>query len=170
MNQSAPKASVELRAAAMENAPALIWMSDADYEGTYFNKTWLRFTGRTEEEELQGGWISGVHPDDRPAISAYRELLERREPFQAEYRLRRHDGEWRWMLDNGQPITGADGAFLGYVGTCIDITDRKTAEIAALRMREQSELAQEAADFGISTGMFSPGVSTGLLKCSLCTA
>jgi PAS domain-containing protein len=76
----------------LDQVPALVWMSGPDYSGSYFNKTWLDFRGRRLEEEVDGGWLSGVHPDDRPAIDAYSDALVRRAPFQAEYRLLRHDG------------------------------------------------------------------------------
>ena len=112
-----------------DSASVLIWMADVDGHCTYFNQTWLRFTGRSLAEESGDGWSAGVHPDDREAcVSHYREAFVRREPFQIEYRLRRHDGEYRWLLDSGVPRFAADGTFEGYIGTCIDITERRESE------------------------------------------
>lgn len=133
---------------AFDDVPVLIWLSEADYGGTHFNRTWLEFTGRTLEQEIGGGWMSGVHPDDIGAVEAYVDALKAREPFQAEYRLRRHDGEWRWMLDRGRPRIASDGSFNGYIGSCVDITERKEAEAALLRSQERLALAQEAASVG----------------------
>jgi PAS domain S-box-containing protein len=112
-----------------DSAPVLIWVADTEGRRTYINAVWLRFTGRPLERELGRGWAEGIHPDDlerRLAVS--REAFARREPFEAEYRLRRADGEYRWMLDHGVPRTGLDGAFEGFIGSCIDITDRREAE------------------------------------------
>lgn len=131
-----------------DDIPVLIWLSDADYSGTHFNRTWLEFTGRTLEQETSGGWMSGIHPDDLGAVEAYADALKARAPFQAEYRLRRHDGEWRWMLDSGRPRIASDGSFDGYIGACVDITERKEAEAALQRSQERLALAQEAASVG----------------------
>jgi PAS domain S-box-containing protein len=133
---------------ALDDVPVLIWLSEADYGGTHFNRTWLEFTGRTLEEQIGGGWMSGVHPDDLGVLEAYAGALKARQPFEAEYRLRRHDGQWRWMLDRGQPRIASDGTFNGYIGACIDITERRDAETALLRSQERLGLAQEAASVG----------------------
>lgn len=133
---------------AFDDVPVLIWLSEAESGGTLFNRTWLEFTGRTLEQEIGGGWMSGVHPDDMSAVEAYVDALKSREPFQAEYRLRRHDGEWRWMLDRGRPRIASDGSFNGYIGSCVDITERKNAEAGLLRSQERLALAQEAASVG----------------------
>jgi PAS domain S-box-containing protein len=114
---------------AADIAPVLIWMSDADKRCIYVNKPWVAFTGRTPESELGYGWRDRVHPDD---LSKYLDALtaayERRTPFKVEYRLRRHDGEYRWMLDSGIPQLASDGSLTGYVGSCADITDLKHAQ------------------------------------------
>src|SRR5216117_1646732 len=112
-----------------DSAPVLIWMSGPDKLCSFFNKGWLDFTGRTMEQELGKGWIEGVHADDLDHyLEVYGNSFDARQPFTVEYRLRRDDGEYRWVLDNGTPRFGSDGAFLGYIGSCIGITERKLAE------------------------------------------
>ena len=110
-------------------APVLIWMSGPDKLCNFFNKGWLDFTGRTIEQELGNGWAEGVHADDLDhCLQVYGNSFDARQPFTMEYRLRRSDGEYRWLLDSGTPHFAPDGAFLGYIGSCIDITERKRAE------------------------------------------
>jgi PAS domain S-box-containing protein len=112
-----------------DNSPVLIWMSDTEKLGTFFNQGWLKFTGRTAGQELGNGWIDGVHPDDRQhCLDVCHTTFDTRQPFEVEYRLRRHDGEYRWVLDKGMPRFDDNGAFLGYIGSVLDITDRKGAE------------------------------------------
>src|SRR5256884_3344258 len=109
----------------------MIWMSGPDKLCTYFNPPRLEFTGRTLREELGNGWAEGVHPEDlEPCLETYSQAFDRRESFQMEYRLRRHDGEYRWIFDHGVPRFNADGAFAGFIGFCIDVTGRKEAEEA----------------------------------------
>ena len=112
-----------------DTAPVLIWMSGTKNEGIFFNKSWLQFTGRTMAEELGEGWLKGVHPDDMAhCLDICGTGFKKREPFTIEFRLRRRDGEYRWVLDTGTPRFEA-GVFLGYVGSCIDITERRQAEL-----------------------------------------
>ena len=112
-----------------DSAPVMIWMSDLDKHCIYFNKRWLDFTGRTIEKELSEGWAENVHPEDlRRCIKKYSTAFDARRPFGMEYRLRRFDGEYRWIADFGTPRYEPNGAFCGYIGSCIDITDRKLAQ------------------------------------------
>src|SRR5437667_155809 len=110
-------------------APVMIWMSGTDKACTFFNKGWLDFTGRKLEQELGNGWANGVHREDFDRWrDIYGNSFDARQPFTMEYRLRRSDGEYRWVLESGTPRLASDGAFLGYIGSCIDITERKRGE------------------------------------------
>jgi PAS domain S-box-containing protein len=112
-----------------DTAPVLIWGSGIDKLGTYFNKPWLDFTGRSLGSELGEGWAEGVHPEDlRLCLNTYAQSFDRREKFSLEYRLRRYDGEYRWILDMGVPRFDQDGSFVGYMGIAVDVTDRKLVE------------------------------------------
>jgi len=112
-------------------APVMIWTSGLDKLCDYFNQPWLEFTGRPLEAELGNGWTDGVHPDDfKSCLDTYTQAFDRRESFKMQYRLRRHDGEYRWVSDIGVPRLHPDGYFSGYIGSCVDITDRKLAEEA----------------------------------------
>jgi len=112
-----------------DGAPVMVWMSGVDKLCTDFNRPWLEFTGRTIEQERGDGWTHGVHPDDlRICLDSYNRSFEHRESFRMEYRLRRHDGEYRWILDSGLPRYDAGGTFVGYIGSCIDVTDLKLAK------------------------------------------
>ncbi|HTY40930.1 MAG TPA: PAS domain S-box protein [Thermoanaerobaculia bacterium] len=140
-------------------APVLIWVSDASARCTYFNEPWLDFTGRTLAQEIGQGWMDGVHPDDLALVRRFDELERLREPYQYEYRLRRHDGEYRWILDTGVPRFTPEGVFEGYIGSVIDITDRRLAEEALkeseARYRTQVENAPEAiVVFDVDLGRF----------------
>jgi PAS domain S-box-containing protein len=120
----------ETRFRTMANtAPVMIWMSGPDKLYTFFNKGWLDFTGRTLEQELGNGWAEGVHREDFDCCcEIYAKAFDARQEFTMEYRLRRFDGEYCWVVDNGVPRLDSNGTFLGYIGTCIDITERKRAE------------------------------------------
>ena len=108
-----------------DRAPALIWMSDTSKRCTWFNDTWLSYTGRSMEQELGDGWCEGVHPDDlQHCLDVYTAAFDAREDFQLEYRLRHHDGSYGWIYDVGIPRFADDHSFEGYIGYCWDITDR----------------------------------------------
>jgi len=110
-------------------APVMIWTAGTDRNCSYVNKTWLDFTGRALEAELGDGWVEGVHPDDsNRCLQTYTEAFNRRESFEMHYRVRRRDGEYRWVLGYGVPRFNPDGTFAGYIGSCVDITERKHAE------------------------------------------
>jgi len=126
-----------------DTAPVLIWMSGPDKLCNFFNKGWLDFTGRPLAAELGNGWAEGVHPDDLPkCLKIYTESFDARTPFTMEYRLRRHDGEYRLISDHGVPRYDSAQVFLGYIGSCLDITERRQAEAEVLRQR--AELAHVA--------------------------
>jgi PAS domain S-box-containing protein len=121
------EAEVRFRTMA-DSAPVMLWMSGLDANCDFFNETWLRFTGRPLEREVGIGWADGIHPEDfQDCVDTYLAAFNERRPFTIEYRLRRHDGEYRWILDNGVPRFGPDGVFAGYIGSCVDITDRMNA-------------------------------------------
>ena len=112
-----------------DTAPVMIWVSGPDKRCTFFNKVWLDFTGRSVEQELGNGWTEGVHADDLDrCLTVYSSAFDARQSFQMEYRLRRADGMYRWLLDTGVPRFTAGNVFHGYIGSCIDITERIRAE------------------------------------------
>jgi diguanylate cyclase (GGDEF)-like protein/PAS domain S-box-containing protein len=112
-----------------DNGQALIWLAGLDKGCFYFNRPWLRFTGRTLEQEYGNGWAEGVHPDDfERCLAIYVEAFDLHERFSMVYRLRRHDGVYRWILDDGAPRFDGNNAFIGYVGHCLDITEQKNVE------------------------------------------
>jgi len=126
------------------SAPVMIWMSGPDKLCTYFNQPWLEFTGRPLELELGNGWAEAVHPADiETCLQTYIESFDRRERFEMRYRLRRHDGEYRWLLDIGVPRFDSGGSFAGYIGSCLDVTERKRAEEALSTMGQRLIEAQE---------------------------
>jgi len=109
-----------------DNVPAMIWMSGFDKYDDYFNETWLKYTGRTLDQERQEGWLQNVHPDDvEKCIATYNRSFNEQKGFNTEYRLRRHDGEYRWISDNSVPRLSPDGEFQGFISACIDIDDQK---------------------------------------------
>ena len=116
----------------VDAVPAMVWVSDRDGRRTYFNRSWLKFTGRTLEQEVGSGWSDGVHPDDRqPCLDTYRSAIQSGLPFEIECRLRRADGKYRWVLSHGEPRLGSEGVVEGYVGSCVDITEQKASEGAS---------------------------------------
>jgi PAS domain S-box-containing protein len=121
-------------------APVMIWMSGTDTRSFYFNQAWLDFTGRTLQEELGTGWSEVLHRDDvERCLRTYAEAFEARRSFEMECRQRRHDGEWRFVLGRGKPMYAPDGEFLGYIGSCIDVTERRRAEDYRVQLLERVE-------------------------------
>src|SRR5205814_2218606 len=127
-------------------APVLIWMSGIDKLYTFFNKPWLEFTGRSLEQEMGNGWIEGVHPDDLPScLKVYTEAFDARQPYVMQYRLRRHDGEYRWISDSGVPRYDPQKGFAGYIGSCMDVTELINKEQALRESEQRMCLAADAA-------------------------
>jgi PAS domain S-box-containing protein len=119
-------------------APVLIWTSGLDSLCDYFNQPWLEFTGRTMEQELGNGWAEGVHPDDfEHCLDVYLTSFQARKRFTMEYRLRHADGEYRWLLDNGAPRYSPSGEFEGFIGSCVDITERKRTQDVAIQKSQE---------------------------------
>nr|WP_294383745.1 PAS domain-containing protein [Prosthecobacter sp.] len=128
----------------MDSAPMLVWVSNTEKLCTWFNQPWLEFTGRRMRQELGNGWAENVHPDDLDrCLTIYSTSFDARVPFEMTYRLRRHDGEYRWLLDKGIPLYGARREFTGYIGSCVDITERKLAESDMRRKEAQLWLVTE---------------------------
>lgn len=137
-------------------APVMIWMSGADKLWNYVNQTWLEFTGRRIEAELGKGWAGGVHPEDlNSCLKTYVEAFDDRKSFEMQYRLQRYDGEYRWVFGLGVPRFNPDGSFVGYIGSVMDVTERKIAEetLASLGGRliqaheeERTRIARELHD------------------------
>lgn len=133
-----------------DNAPVLLWVSGTDALCNYFNQRWLDFTGRTMEQELGNGWTEGVHPNDFQAcLDTYLTAFTARQPFEMEYRLRRHDNEYRWIFDRGMPRFTPAGTFAGYIGSCIDITERRQTEEERNQLLEQEQAARREAQAAI---------------------
>jgi PAS domain S-box-containing protein len=125
----------------VEQAPIMIWRAGVSTECDYFNDRWLQFRGRSMDQEFGNGWAEGVHPEDLPdCLKTYLGAFGRREIFEMHYRLQRHDGVYRWIFDRGVPFFGEAREFAGYIGSCIDVTERIEAQRAADETRER-ELA-----------------------------
>ncbi len=123
-----------------DSAPVLIWLADERGAMSHFNRSWLEFTGASLDEQLDGRWMDFVHPEDRAVCSAAQEdALDHQEQFSREYRLRREDGEYRWVLDRGVPRYEPDGAFAGFIGSCVDIQEEKETQQALLEAKEHAE-------------------------------
>ena len=117
-----------------DSAPVLIWVAGLDKLCYWFNKGWLDFTGRSFEQEMGNGWAEGVHSEDfARCLEIYVSNFDQRKPFRMEYRLKHHTGEYRWIDDHGMPRFDSVGTFVGYIGSCVDITDRKKTEIELIK-------------------------------------
>lgn len=136
-----------------DSGQALIWTSGLDKKCDYFNKPWLEFTGRTLAQELGDGWVEGVHPDDLAhCVGIYASAFDKHERFSMEYRLRHASGSYRWIQDDGTPRFDGDGIFLGYIGHCFDITERKRAEEEREKLQSQLTQAQKMESVGRLAG------------------
>ncbi len=137
----------ELRFRTMANsAPVLIWIAGTDKLCNWFNNVWLDFTGRNMEQEIGNGWAEGVHPEDLDrCLDIYVSHFDRHEEFRMEYRIRHHDGEYRWLDDHGVPLFDTQGNFSGYIGSCVDITNSKNAQIALSKTSMYSRSLIEAS-------------------------
>jgi PAS domain S-box-containing protein len=135
-----------------EHSPVMIWRSGVDATCDYFNDRWLAFTGRSMAQEMGNGWTEGVHPDDlERSMACYLESFRRREPFEMEYRLRRNDGVYRWILDRGVPFTDEADTFAGFIGSCVDVDDRRRAEADRERQdQEQIALTRQFSEWVLS--------------------
>ena len=132
-----------------DSAPVLLWTAGLDRGCFFFNKTWLEFTGRTLEQEQGDGWAAGVHPEDvQRCFAIYARSFDARTPFEMEYRLQRHDGQYRWIIDRGVPRFGESGLFLGFIGSCMDIDDHRTAARAAAERLERLEESERLSHLG----------------------
>ena len=121
-------------------APAMIWTSGPDLLDTWFNRRWLNFTGRESAEAIEAAWTSDLHEGDRTRVAlTYTSAFDRREPFETEYRLRRADGDYRWVQSQGAPFFDEHDSFLGFVGICTDVTERKLAEEKLLQFNAELE-------------------------------
>ena len=153
----------ELYRLVADSLPLLVWISGPDKRCTYCNKPWLDFTGRPLESEIGHGWANGVHADDlQQCVDTYTSAIDRRETFIVEYRLRRHDGEYRWILDKAAPLFDPDGSFAGYIGAGVDVTELRRAEaernLANDRLRLELEEAQRLA--GVGSWHWNPDTDT----------
>lgn len=134
-----------------EEFPALIWRAGTDAKCNYFNRGWLELTGRTLEQEVGDGWAEGVHPDDlERCVTTYLEAFGAREAFSMEYRVRRHDGEFCWIIDCGRPFNDLEGNFAGYIGVCFDVTERKRTED---ELRKLSRAVDQSASMIVITDL-----------------
>ena len=133
-----------------DNAPVLIWMAGTDTLSTFFNTAWLDFRGRTMEQEIGKGWIEGVHPDDfSTCFDTYSTAFDKREKFYMECRLKRNDGEYRWVSNKGVPRFTTDGVFEGYIGACMDIHEQFTYQQKLKEEEEKLNIVINASELGM---------------------
>ena len=150
-----------------DHAPVLIWISDTENHFHWFNKPWLEFTGRTMEQEVGNGWTENLHPDDIDrCLNTFVTSFDLRDRFTIEYRLKRHDGVYRWVLGNGIPLHGPDSEFTGYISSSVDINDRIEAEqsLKAADRRKDEFLAMLAHE--LRNPLAAVGTAVDVLKIS----
>ena len=158
-----PRESEGLFRLVADSLPLLVWISGSDKRCTYFNKPWLDFTGRPLEAEIGDGWADRVHAADLPhCLETYSRAFDRREPFMMEFRLRRHDGEYRWVLDNAAPLFDPDGSFAGYIGACFDATEFRRADkdVEESLRRKEMELKEAQRLAGVGSWQWDPDTDT----------
>lgn len=128
-----------------DNAPVLIWMCDINKEAVYFNKIWLEFRGKKVEDEIGQGWMEGIHPEDKDTfIKLFNSYFNEQKEFSLELRLRNYNGEYKWVINNGVPRYSTEGRFIGFIGSCVDITFRKEfEEILKENLKEKEVLLKE---------------------------
>jgi PAS domain S-box-containing protein len=146
-----------------DNAPVMIWMADPDRRATFFNKRCVEFTGNTLREKLGDGWKAALHPEDRDSfLGLYSSSIDARQEFRSTFRLRRVDGEYRWILCSGVPRFDPQGAFAGFIGSCVDVTDQKSIEersrASEARLLEAQRLSK--------VGYWELDIETGQRECS----
>lgn len=136
-----------------DSPPAMVWISGINQKCVWFNRNWLEFTGRTLEQETADGWGVGVHPEDLTrCLKIHLSAFAQQEPFEIEYRLRRHDGEYRLVLDKGDPYFDSSNKFLGFAGDCIEVQEDKRNCVNA------SALSKKTVPNPISWDFHSPAV------------
>jgi PAS domain S-box-containing protein len=141
-----------------DSVPMLIWVDGPDQQSLFYSQTWLQFTGRSLEQEIDEGWKQSLHPDERQHwVQHYNVAFAAKVPYTTEYRLRRADGEYRWMLETGIPRFLSDGSFMGFTGSCVDITDRKAAE-------QDKQLLQSVTQAIVSSPDFTSALTVALQK------
>lgn len=137
---SGARLKLEEYEALVEQSPILVWRANTEALCDYFNERWLAFRGRSMEQEYGNGWAEGVHPDDFDrCLKIYLDNFNNRTVFEMEYRLMRYDGVYRWIFDRGVPFADDEGRFAGYIGSCIDVTDRIEAQ-ESLRIHLENEI------------------------------
>ena len=142
----------------VESSPKMIWRSNLSTECDYFNKTWLDFTGHTLEEEYGFGWAAGVHPDDLDrCVKIYLDNFKIQQPFEMDYRLKRYDGQYRWINDRGVPFHDQEGHFIGFIGSCMDVTEKVEGQLL-------KEMAQNDALCKTYNRQYSYQLLTGVFK------
>jgi PAS domain S-box-containing protein len=149
----------------VDHAPFMLWMSGPDARCTFFNRPWLEFRGRSMAEEVGTGWVEGVHPEDvQRCLDTYQRAFDARQPFRMQYRLRRADGQYRWVVDSGVPQPETDRAFPGYIGSCFEIPE-PSRELSSTPLTARETQVLELVADGRSTKQIA-----GLLNISYKTA